>query len=86
MESLLQSLSYGRPRGNIQTSPSTKHLKSRMRCFLVEVNDSSAQEGEKSRAIIVYMEGIFVHQLHSSAYPYMQRDKEVVVHDGSVAH
>lgn len=51
----------------------------RIRLLLIEMNDGLAQEDE-GRAIIAYMDGSFVHQLHSSAYLYFQRDKEGVVH------
>lgn len=45
------------------------------------MNDGLSQEDE-GRANIVCMDESIVHQFHSSAYSYFQRDKKGVVHDG----
>lgn len=49
--------------------------------FLIEMNDGLSQEDEGG-ATIMCMDESVVHQLHSSAYSYFQRDKAGVVHDG----
>ena len=70
---LLQRLGYVRRRGRIKIPPLTEARKARIRRFLIEMNDALAQEKE-GRAIIVYMDESFVHQLHASAYSYFGRD------------
>ena len=78
---LLQRLGYVRRCGRIKIPPLTEPRKARIRRFLIEMNDALAQENEV-RAIIVYMDENFVHQLHASAYSYFERDNKGVVHGG----
>lgn len=78
---LLYRLGYRRRRGRIKIPPMNEARRARVRRFLVEMADAIAQE-EDGRAILVYMDESFVHQLHGSAYSYFFTDEEGVVQDG----